>query len=109
MGDRDRDGDRELELEIGMGGGPRKLRDSLRPMIVLPLFPPPGGGWVVLAGVVCCGVAVVERLLGLSPGEWWALLLLLGKPGCLLNELGLEFAVEANPISMLPNTKREIE
>lgn len=43
MGDRDRDGDRELEVEMGIGAGPRKLRESLRPMMV-PLFPPPGAG-----------------------------------------------------------------
>jgi hypothetical protein len=59
-------------------------------MIVLPLLPLPGAGCVVFVGVVCSGVAVVECLLGLSLGELLALLPL----GCLLRELGLEFAVE---------------
>lgn len=116
MGERDREGERELEFEIGipMGGGPpRTLRERRRPIIPPPpvrsrlslsLSPPAPGlllGLVDLVGVVrcwCWGVAVFERLMGLStgepspefePGPWPCRIV------CRLNELGLEFAVDA--------------
>lgn len=113
MGDREREGDLETGFDMGIGVGlSRMLRERRRPSILPPPLvledklteAGPSVGFRDLVGVVCWGVAVAERLTGLSVGELIPLCLL-GRIVCRRKEFGLEFAVADAKKVQGPNSK----